>query len=432
MKKVRLIDQVFYKSLRLPRQRPNLNDLPHNDQLKLSKLLIHNNNIQVNFKTLNYPYLKINDKAFVRKINLRTEYDTSYYNIFKYLQFFKRIQYPSRFDSNQPIFQRYTDPNDIVKKKLVKRPRKTTTYQHKLFLKKNPIKHSNNLDLIVFQAGFAKSLKEARHLIKQGYILVNNRKITSINYIPKNGETITNNHPTALFNYFNQKYLASIPKWSRIRKVRRKKHNKRKFKTKLLAKKFLKKQEKLKRTRFARLVKLNQKSSLKSLLPFKKLILNQFSKPDDIFLQDQQWWIKNNPWWIKKNLSKNKLKRRYYFKSILKKRYNQKKSNKWAIKAITIKNKCEYGDSINTLINHNDNIVNFDKSLSNRCRPQYGAIKISNRNNSNTYLVRYLRHFKTKKRLKTIKMRFFRLEFSNQPASLIKINFNKVLYTVKN
>lgn len=192
--KLTLLEKVI-QNTHLPWYRKNLNLLPIQEKRKIAKLLIHNQNIQLNRKIENYPYLKIKEQSFVKRVNLNPEYATSYFNMFKYLApVWKRRQLP--------------DPELGV---IINAPRKSTTYQYKMRLNKNPLKLSKTLDLLIFQAGFARSLKEGQHFIKQGYIYVNDQKITKINYVNQSGDVIVNYHPASLLTYFNQKYLALIP-----------------------------------------------------------------------------------------------------------------------------------------------------------------------------------------------------------------------------
>lgn len=186
---ITLLDKL-YPFLKLPWKKLNFNRLSINEKRKLGKSLIKSKNIQVNRKIITYPFQNIDEKTFVRKVNLQTQYDTSYLNIYKYLQLIWR----------KPVQNL---------KPLTFPPRKSTTYQYKLSLKSK--NNSYGIDLILFQAGFARSIQESRHYIKQGYIKINGRDINNIKYIPRNGDIIKNYHPTSLFTYFNQKYLGLMP-----------------------------------------------------------------------------------------------------------------------------------------------------------------------------------------------------------------------------
>ena len=197
--KVTLLDSVI-KYLKLPNYRPNFNKWTVKEKQKLATSLIESKNIQVFHKTLNYPYQQINKKAFVRKFNLHTSHDTSYLNIFKYLHLLRR----------RPL-------KDVTPITLP--PRKTSTYQYKLSLK--PRDKSLGIDLILFQSGLSKSIQEARHFIRLGFIILNGNVLKTTKYIPQDGDLIQNIHPTCLFSYFNQKYLSLLPKRSRKRRGRK-------------------------------------------------------------------------------------------------------------------------------------------------------------------------------------------------------------------
>ena len=202
--KVKLIDKVI-PSLYLPARRPNFNHWSNKQKIKLAKSLIENKNIEVNRKKIKYPFEQIDQKTFVRKINLNTEYDSSYLNIFKYLHMIRlkpmKDIYPIAFPA-----------------------RRTSTYQYRFSLK--PKLSYYGLDLIVFQAGFARSIQESRHFIKKKFISVNDKIVNNIKYIPKQGDIITNHHPSSLFTYFNQKYLSLIPKRKYIKSYAKKKKKK--------------------------------------------------------------------------------------------------------------------------------------------------------------------------------------------------------------
>lgn len=161
-------------------------------KLKISKLLIKNKGITIRNKIVSDPNLLVtqNTKLFRNKYNSNLSY--SWYNI--YLLHSNKYVHPWKNTKYQTIYS----------------PRKTTTYQNNMYLKQNTISICNTLDYIVFSAGWAHSIDEARHIIKKGYISVNNKIIKSYKYCPRKGSIIINQNPNCIFRYYYQKYCATL------------------------------------------------------------------------------------------------------------------------------------------------------------------------------------------------------------------------------
>lgn len=111
------------------------------------------------------------------------EYDLKYY--IKYKLNIKRI-----------FKLYYPNVKDKILINYMEQSKKVSYFHNKSFL--NQI--TRRLDSIVFSAGFVKTHKESKQLIKYGHILVNNKKVTSLNYLVKKYDIIS----------INPKYINSM------------------------------------------------------------------------------------------------------------------------------------------------------------------------------------------------------------------------------
>lgn len=163
-----------------------------NLKLKITKQLIKNNGVTVRNKTISNPNLLLtqNTKVFRNKFNGNLSYN--WHNI--YILHSNRYIHPWKDTKYQTIYS----------------PRKSTTYQNKMILKRNTIKINTTLDYIIFSAGWCQSIQQAKHLIKLGYIKVDNKIIKSYNYKPKKGQILFNLNPNSIFRYYYQRYYATM------------------------------------------------------------------------------------------------------------------------------------------------------------------------------------------------------------------------------
>ena len=181
--------------------------IQHQQKIKLTKSLIENGHIQVRFKKNTNPGTKIDPKNWTTRINSHVKYQYSLLNtyIFHFPQWRK------------PVHQ-----DDF---KIIRPPRRTSTYKHKIFLNKNYNKNCATLDYIIFKAGWANSIKNARHLIRQAQITVNNIKIFNYKFIPNKASIVTNLKPDSIFHYYKQKYYATFRLKNHRSKTQRKRNN---------------------------------------------------------------------------------------------------------------------------------------------------------------------------------------------------------------
>lgn len=183
------------------------------NKIKLAKSLIEKGHIQVKFKTFTNPGLKIEPNAWTRRTNLHMSYDYSRLNA--YLFHFEVWRKPLNFvrppKKGQPpkIYPLGTDEwwFDLVN---YMPPRRTSNYKHKRFINKTYNENLKSLDYLTFKAGWANSIKNARHLIRQAQINVDGIKVYNYKFIPKKGSLITNLAPDSIFSYYKQKYHANF------------------------------------------------------------------------------------------------------------------------------------------------------------------------------------------------------------------------------
>lgn len=105
----------------------------------------------------------------------------------------------------------YKDSSLLTKEIYVKRsqlPKKRTnsTFNVKKVLKDRELDVSNSVINIVFSSGLANSLTEAKHIILNGDIELNN-KVVIIPYIKlKSGDILRSRNSKTLLNYYNRRW----------------------------------------------------------------------------------------------------------------------------------------------------------------------------------------------------------------------------------
>ena len=188
--------------------------LDQHKKIKLAKSLIVNGNIQIRFKKNTNPATKIHPNNWTTRINPHVKNDYSLLNT--YLFHFPQWRKPIHQDDSITI----------------RPPRRTSTYKHKLFIKNKYNQHSGTLDYLVFKAGWANSIQNARQLIRQAQITVNNITIFNYKFEPNKASIIKNLKPDSIFHYYKQKYYATF-RYRKFFKPRRFRPTKRKPKLKL-------------------------------------------------------------------------------------------------------------------------------------------------------------------------------------------------------
>lgn len=178
-------------------------------RIKIAKSLIENGHIQVKFKTLTNPGLKVEPNAWTRRTNIHMTYDYSSLNA--YLFHFPTWRRPLNFvkKENSKVYPKGTDEwlFDFIQ---YMPARRTKHYKHKKFINKTHNDDLKSLDHIIFKAGWANSIKHARHLIRQAQISVDGVKVYNFKFIPNKGSLITNLTPDSIFNYYRQRYHANF------------------------------------------------------------------------------------------------------------------------------------------------------------------------------------------------------------------------------
>lgn len=96
-----------------------------------------------------------------------------------------------------------------INKSQLPKKRNNSTYNLKKVLKDRELKFEIKLLDVVFSSGFTKSIKEAKHIILNNYIMLNNKIINEPNTKIKSGDIITSTHEKTLLNYY-------IRRWSII------------------------------------------------------------------------------------------------------------------------------------------------------------------------------------------------------------------------
>lgn len=182
-------------------------------RIKIAKSLIENGHIQVKFKTLTNPGLKVYANAWTRRTNVHMTYD--YSNLNSYLFHFPTWRRPLNFvkpTKKGQIPKIYpTGSHEWLFDYIKYMPaRRTKHYKHQKFIKRTHNDDIQSLDYIVFKAGWANSIKHARHLIRNQKFHVDGVKIINSKFIPNKGSLITNLNPDSIFNYYTQKYHANL------------------------------------------------------------------------------------------------------------------------------------------------------------------------------------------------------------------------------
>jgi len=186
-------------------------------RIKIAKSLIENGHVEVKFKTLTNPGLKVHPKVWTRRANIHMTYE--YSNLNAYLFHFPTWRRPLNFvkpTKKGQIPKVYPKGTDEWLFKYIKYmpARRTKHYKHKRFIKATYNDDMQSLDYIIFKAGWANSIKHARHLIRKAQITVDGVKVYNFKFIPNKGSLITNLSPDSLFNYYRQKYHANFRKGS--------------------------------------------------------------------------------------------------------------------------------------------------------------------------------------------------------------------------
>jgi ribosomal protein S4 len=104
----------------------------------------------------------------------------------------------------------YKDSSLITKEIYVKRSqlpkkRNNSTFNVKKVLKDRELDVSSRLLNIVFSSGFANSLCEAKHIILNGHIELNNKIVLIPDIKLKSGDIVTSNYSKTLLNYYNRR-----------------------------------------------------------------------------------------------------------------------------------------------------------------------------------------------------------------------------------
>jgi ribosomal protein S4 len=104
----------------------------------------------------------------------------------------------------------YKDSNLITKEIYVKRSqlgkkRNNSTFNVKKVLKDRELDVSGTLLNIVFSSGFANSLCEAKHIILNGDIELNNKVVLIPGIKLKSGDIVRSNYNKTLLNYYNRR-----------------------------------------------------------------------------------------------------------------------------------------------------------------------------------------------------------------------------------
>lgn len=105
----------------------------------------------------------------------------------------------------------YKDSSLVTKEIYVKRSqlakkRNNSTFNVKKVLKDRELDVSGTLLNIVFSSGFANSLCEAKHIILNGHIELNNKVVLIGSIKLKSGDIVRSNYNKTLLNYYNRRW----------------------------------------------------------------------------------------------------------------------------------------------------------------------------------------------------------------------------------
>lgn len=81
-----------------------------------------------------------------------------------------------------------------------------STFNVKKVLKVRELDLSNSLVNVVFSCGFANSLKEAKHIILDGNMLLNSKIVSIVDVKLKSGDIVTSTSSKTLLNYYNRRW----------------------------------------------------------------------------------------------------------------------------------------------------------------------------------------------------------------------------------
>lgn len=93
-----------------------------------------------------------------------------------------------------------------IKRSNLPKTRNNSTFNIKKILKDRELKFENTLTDIVFSSGFVNSVKEAKHIILNNHIELNNKVINEPNTKVKSGDIITCKYNKTLLNYYNRRW----------------------------------------------------------------------------------------------------------------------------------------------------------------------------------------------------------------------------------
>jgi len=125
--------------------------------------------------------------------------------------------------------------------------RRTSTYSEKIKIRKIGLIYENELQYIIYTAGWAWSLQEASQMIIQGSIEVNDKIVKNPKYRVDSGSIIRCLDSRCIIRYYISKYHSKLP----LRKY----NNKWKY----LRYKYMLKEEKIIRLNYNEIVLLNEK-----------------------------------------------------------------------------------------------------------------------------------------------------------------------------
>jgi hypothetical protein len=167
--------------------------LKNKQKLQIASSLIEKGHVKLKYQKITNPNFKVPNNSWTQRHHLDSKYDYSLINTYLY-----RSQ-----------LRQWKRPYQETDTTLIYRPRRETTYQHKLHLQNTSKEKHDTLDYIIFLSGWASSIKHASHLIRQGNFTLNSRIIKNPKLVPQKGSLLVNLNPLYLFQYFRQRYYAT-------------------------------------------------------------------------------------------------------------------------------------------------------------------------------------------------------------------------------
>lgn len=109
------------------------------------------------------------------------------------------------------IYKTYKNTSKLNKeiyltKSLLPRNKNNSTYNLKKILKDRKLIFKPTLINIVYYSGFVKSIKEAKHIILNNYIKINNNIVNKPNIKIKSGDIIISTYKNTLLSYYERKF----------------------------------------------------------------------------------------------------------------------------------------------------------------------------------------------------------------------------------